>query len=134
MSQLDDLAHIGCTPDGGITRLAFSHEDFIARKTIVHYMKDAGLDITIDTIGNIIGKITSKKANAPIIATGSHIDTVINAGIFDGVLGILSSIECARIIRQKVQLNFSLEVYCFVMEESSRFGGVIIQYPMKTFY
>jgi beta-ureidopropionase / N-carbamoyl-L-amino-acid hydrolase len=123
MDQLDQIGGIGRLATGGVTRLGFSYEDKTAREMLVRFMQAAGLEITRDPVGNIIGRLHGTQPDAPIIATGSHIDSVINAGKYDGVLGTLAGIECARIINQNAELNSSIEVICFVMEESSRFGA-----------
>ena len=124
MRQIEQLAEIGRTETGGVTRLAFSHEDKVARDLLITYMEEAGLQISRDPIGNIIGRMPgSQTGGQKTITTGSHIDSVVNGGKFDGVLGVLASIECARIIRDNIKLFPPVEVICFVMEESSRFGS-----------
>jgi hydantoinase/carbamoylase family amidase len=123
MSQVEQIAQIGRLATGGVTRLAFSREDQAARNLLREFMQEAGLEVSRDAVGNIIGRLQSSEPGRPIAATGSHIDTVINGGKFDGVLGVLTAVECARLIRQNARLRSSIEVICFVMEESSRFGA-----------
>ncbi len=122
LSQIDQMGEIGRLDTGGVTRLAFSREDMAARELLIRFMQDAGLQISRDPVGNITGRIHGTQPDLPIIATGSHIDSVINAGKFDGVLGTIAAIECARIIHENIKLHSSIEVICFEMEESSRFG------------
>ncbi|MGE0519629.1 MAG: Zn-dependent hydrolase, partial [Candidatus Binatia bacterium] len=78
-ADLAALARIGATPDGGVTRLAFSPEDREARALVASWMRDAGLEVRSDAAGNLIGRregLSERRA----IAVGSHIDTVPNGG------------------------------------------------------
>lgn len=124
MERLDQLAQFGRSPQGGVTRLAFSEEDRQARKLIVEWMARAGLEIQASPVGNIIGRTGSNRQDGPVVMTGSHLDSVVRGGQFDGALGVVAAIEAAHVLHESgVSLPCPLEVICFVMEESSRFEG-----------
>lgn len=122
-NRIEVLAQIGKTESAGVTRLAFSREDFEARNLLMGWMREEGLEVERDAVGNIFGTIRGTDSSAPIIACGSHIDTVINAGRYDGIVGTLAAVECAHVINAHPHLGIPLQVVCFAMEESARFGG-----------
>lgn len=118
------LAEIGKLPNGGISRVAFTIEDQLARQLIQSWMQEAGMTIRIDAAGNIIGRYAGHNENAPALATGSHIDTVPVAGRYDGCLGVLAGIEIVRVLNeQRLRLNHPIEVIVFTDEESSVLGA-----------
>lgn len=121
--HIEQLSEIGRTAQGGVTRLAFTREDMAGRKLLCAWMNEAGLEIYRDAVGNLIGTLRGRDENAPILACGSHIDSVVNAGKYDGIVGMLAAVECARVLKQYGRLNSTLNVINFVMEESSRFGA-----------
>jgi len=123
IKRLNQLAQIGKSAQGGVTRLAFTQEDRRARELIRDWMAEAGLDVWTSPIGNIFGRLGEKNGDVPVVMTGSHIDAVVDGGKFDGVLGVVAAIEAAQVIHQAgISLPRPLEVACFVMEESSRFN------------
>lgn len=123
MQRIDRLSQIGRTEQGGITRLAFTDLDNQARALIIEWMNEAGLSIRISPIGNIIGHLKGKYEDGPVIMAGSHIDTVIEAGRLDGILGVVAALEVAHVLNEMQQiLNYPLEIVCFAMEESVEFG------------
>ncbi|WP_110955249.1 M20 family metallo-hydrolase [Anaerosinus massiliensis] len=110
-------------PGQGITRLAFSDEDWQARKFIIDLMENAGLTIRIDNFGNIIGRREGTNPTAKVVMMGSHIDSVPNGGNFDGVVGVLGAIEVINCMNEENFENYHpIEVVVFMAEESSRFG------------
>ncbi len=121
--HLEQLAEIGRTAQGGVTRLAFTREDMAGRNLLRAWMNEAGLEIQRDAIGNLIGTLRGHDANAPILVCGSHVDSVVNAGKYDGIVGMLAAVECARVLHDNGGLNCTLNVINFVMEESSRFSA-----------
>lgn len=86
-------------------------------------MQEAGLDTHRDAVGNLIGTLPGRGENAPHLACGSHIDSVVNAGRYDGIVGMVAAVECARVLYAHGGLYHSLNVINFVMEESSRFSA-----------
>lgn len=121
--HIEQLSEIGRTTQGGVTRLAFTPQDLAGRKLLSEWMLEAGLKIQRDAVGNLIGVLPGRVPHAPVLACGSHIDSVVNAGKFDGIVGIVAAVECARILHESGGLNSTLCVMNFVMEESSRFGA-----------
>lgn len=121
--HIEQLSEIGRTAQGGVTRLAFTREDMAGRELLRAWMREAGLEIQRDAVGNLVGALRGKMPDAPLLACGSHIDSVINAGKYDGIAGMLCAVECARVLHKHGGLNATLHVINFVMEESSRFGA-----------
>ena len=120
-ARLAELAAIGAIEGTeGSARLALTDEDKAGRDLVVTWMKDLGLDITIDGIGNVIG--TMPGGGAPVMC-GSHIDTVRTGGRYDGNLGVLAGLEVIETI-QTAGLTPSrpLAVGFFTDEEGSRFA------------
>lgn len=121
--QIEQLSEIGRTVQGGVSRLAFTREDMAGRALLRGWMQEAGLEPERDPVGNLIGTLPGNRPGAPTLACGSHIDTVVNAGKYDGIVGMLAAVECARVLHKQGGLNCTLKVINFVMEESSRFGA-----------
>ena len=86
-------------------------------------MRQAGLKIHIDGIGNIFGRFEGRNRKEPAVLAGSHLDTVIHGGKYDGPVGVIGALEAIRTINENgISVRAPLEVVCFVGEESSRFG------------
>lgn len=118
------IGMIGALPNGGVRRLAFSPEDIQARKTLQTWMEAAGMTTTIDTAGNLIGCYRGRFPDAPALATGSHLDTVPNAGIYDGSYGVLAGLEVVRTLHENnIRLDHSLELIIFADEERTMIGS-----------
>jgi hydantoinase/carbamoylase family amidase len=121
--DLRGLSRIGLHEDGSVTRLAFSAADLRARQYMIHLCQRSGLQVRLDGIGNLIGRIEAGPAGAPAVALGSHVDSVPHGGRFDGAVGAVAALEVARVIRDAgVALARPVEVLIFAAEESSRFG------------
>jgi len=120
--RVQHLGEIGQT-DEGITRLAFSSENQRARNLVIKWMEDIGLKLREDEAGNIFGRYNGEVDN-PVILTGSHLDTVINGGKFDGAAGVISSLECLQVMKENnIKPKFPIEIVIFVNEEGVRFPG-----------
>ncbi|GGG16559.1 Zn-dependent hydrolase [Paenibacillus abyssi] len=120
--RIFELAEVGKQKSGGITRLSFTEEDKAAKTLVASYMKEAGLTVREDAIGNLIGRKEGKTPDAPLIVLGSHIDTVPNGGSFDGALGVLSGIEVLHTLHEQgVETDSPIEVIAFTDEEGTRF-------------
>lgn len=124
IDSINRLAAIGRLSEGSIRRLAFTPEDLQARNLVRRWMEEAGMSVHTDTVGNIIGRYGVHPADAPALATGSHIDTVPSGGCYDGTLGVLAGLEVVRTLRdQQIALRHPLEVIVFTDEESSMIGS-----------
>ena len=124
LSTIMTLATIGQLPNGGVQRLAYSGEDRQARQLIQQWMVEAGMGVRVDGGGNIIGYYPSRHSHRPAIAMGSHLDTVPNAGHYDGVYGVLAALEVVRSCQeQSLPLNHPLEVMVFTDEEGTMIGS-----------
>src|SRR5438105_10441111 len=95
LGRLDAFNRIGALPGGGNCRLALSNEDRAGRDLLVEWMRIAGLRITIDAIGNIIGLRDGREDAAPVMF-GSHVDTVATGGRYDGLYGVLAGFEALQ--------------------------------------
>lgn len=117
------LAGFGQTPDGGVTRPTFTPAYLEAAKTVAAWMREAGLVVRRDAVGNLIGRREGGPAGLPAVALGSHIDTVIGGGRYDGALGVLSALEVAQALHENsVSLQHPLEVISFIEEEGTRWA------------
>ncbi|WP_428668713.1 Zn-dependent hydrolase [Reyranella sp.] len=119
--NLDVLARIGAIEGGGCARLALTDEDRLGRDLVVGWMKELGLDVRIDAIGNVIG-LRAGCENLPPIMTGSHIDTVRTGGRYDGNYGVLAGLEVVRALNAaNVVTRRPIAVAFFTNEEGARF-------------
>jgi beta-ureidopropionase / N-carbamoyl-L-amino-acid hydrolase len=123
LRDLNAVSRIGIGDRGSVTRLVFSIKELRSRQFLIHQMRQIGLQIHIDRIGNIFGRLDGANAKTAALLVGSHLDTVVHGGKFDGTLGVIAALEAARTLKeQKIVLQSPVEVVCFVGEESSRFG------------
>ena len=121
LGSLDALARIGAIDGGGNARLALSDADKAGRDLVVGWMKELGLDVRVDAIGNVIGVRAGRENLAPVM-TGSHIDTVRTGGRYDGNYGVLAGLEVVRALNEaKVATRRPLAVAFFTNEEGARF-------------
>src|ERR1700741_4604227 len=86
MRDLNAIGRIGIGDHGSVTRLVFSIKELRSRQFLIHLMRQAGLQIHIDRIGNIFGRLNSIHAKAPAVLAGSHLDTVLHGGKLDGTM------------------------------------------------
>jgi len=126
--RLGELAQFGRNADGGIDRVAYSDADVAARQWVMERMREAGLDVRIDTAANIVGRRGGREAQLPPIMTGSHIDSVPGGGNYDGQVGSLAALECAQsLAEQDMALRHPLEVIIFQNEENGKVGSKAIR-------
>lgn len=108
---------------GSYTRTYLSPAHREAAGKLKAWMQEAGMTVREDSVGNVIGRVESKTPGARTLVTGSHFDTVRNAGKYDGVLGVILPIEVAKHLRASGKdLPFTLEVVGFADEEGVRFA------------
>jgi N-carbamoyl-L-amino-acid hydrolase len=122
MNRLGKLAEIGAIDGGGCCRLALTDDDKKGRDLVVAWMRELGLDVRIDQIGNIIGLRKGQEDVAPVM-TGSHIDTVRTGGRYDGNYGVLAGLEVIeRLNDAGITTRRPLAVAVFTNEEGARFA------------
>ena len=105
----------------GVTRLAYSPLDKEAQNWLLEQVKDLGLNVREDAVGNVFLRREGLEVDLPPVACGSHLDTVIHGGAYDGMCGVVGALEALYMLRD-TQLKRSIEVLIFRAEESSRFG------------
>lgn len=117
LSRLDELAALS-TPGDGVTRLAYSAEDEAGRALVGGWLRQAGLSIRVDAAGNLLGTLPGSAGLPRPLLTGSHLDTVVTGGPFDGAYGVLAAIEVAASLRGR--LRHDLVVAAWSNEEGAR--------------
>lgn len=120
-SWLDELGGISDSPDG-LARTFLSPSHARARRLVARWMTSAGLTVFEDQAGNLIGRLEGLDPDAPVIVCGSHLDTVRNAGRFDGALGIVAGVLAAEnLVQRGLERTRALEIVAFSDEEGVRF-------------
>lgn len=115
------FSRFGATKNGGVTRLSLSAEDVQARDYFYECCRDLGLEIRVDDLANMYATLPGKN-NLPPIVMGSHLDSVVKGGRFDGVLGILTALEAIKTIKENdIELDVPLTIVNFTNEEGARF-------------
>ena len=121
-NSIQTLATYGKNTNGGSDRIAFSSHDVEARVYLMELMRTAGLDVSVDFAGNIIGRREGNNPTLKPIAFGSHIDEVPNGGDYDGPVGSMSAIEVMQTLSENnISTAHPLEAIIFTNEE----GGVV---------
>jgi N-carbamoyl-L-amino-acid hydrolase len=119
---LEKLSEFGKNPEGGVTRLGYSETDLAAREYATSLMRQAGLQVRVDAVGNIFG-LRAGSEKLPILLFGSHIDSVLHGGNYDGDLGSMGAIEVIHALNDlSVRTRHSLEVVIWTNEEGNHFG------------
>lgn len=138
MASIFELGKAGALDDGGVCRLALTREDGAGREYVVRRMRELGLTVTIDGIGNIFGFLPGREETSPVMM-GSHIDTVATGGLYDGNYGVLAALEVVATLRDKgITPRRSVVAAVFTNEEGVRFhpdmmGSLIFvgDYPLE---
>ena len=126
LQRCDALARHSELP-GGLTRVFLSPESRAASELVLGWMREAGMQAGLDAIGNVRGRYEGARPGLPCLMLGSHLDTVRDAGRYDGMLGVISAIECVDFLNsQEKKLPFALEVIGFGDEEGVRFGTTLL--------
>jgi len=123
-ARIQALGEFGRNAAGGVSRLAFSDADLAGREYIKTLMQQAGLQVRVDTAGNIIGRREGSDPNLPPIMFGSHIDSVPGGGNYDGDVGVIGSIEVAQLIHERgLEMKHPIEIVSFTDEEGGLTGS-----------
>ncbi|MCS3429862.1 allantoate amidohydrolase [Klebsiella sp. BIGb0407] len=126
MARADELALISETPVV-LTRVYLSPEHLQANQQVALWMAQAGMQVWQDSVGNICGRYEAEQEGAAAILLGSHLDTVRNAGRYDGMLGVLTAIEVVQALHdQGRRLAKAIEIVGFCDEEGTRFGITLL--------
>ncbi|QLR42603.1 allantoate amidohydrolase [Enterobacter sp. RHBSTW-00994] len=126
MDRADELAAISETPDA-LTRVSLSPEHLQANQRVGQWMQHAGMTVWQDSVGNLCGRYEGEQEGAPAVLLGSHLDTVRNAGRYDGMLGVLTAIEVVdNLHRRGARLAQAIEIVGFCDEEGTRFGITLL--------
>lgn len=123
VGDLESLAQFADPSMPGWTRRVFGEPYRESRQWVSDVMKAAGLDVTTDKAGNLLGRLPGRAGNGRALVTGSHTDSVVGGGRFDGICGVLGAVEAVRCLRESgVQLWHDLVVVDFFGEETNEYG------------
>ena len=112
---------------GGLTRVYLSPQNRAANDLVLGWMREAGMQARLDPVGNVVGRYEGERPGLPCLMLGSHLDTVRDAGKYDGMLGVITAIECVHALHSRGRkLPFSVEVIGFGDEEGVRFGTTML--------
>lgn len=139
MARCDELARLTAVP-GTVERVHLSPEHARANRLVAGWMAEVGMTARQDAAGNLVGRLEAADPEAPALLLGSHLDTVPDAGRYDGVLGVLMALEAVRLLRTvegggdgadgggpaRSPFPFALEVVAFSDEEGTRFGRALL--------
>jgi len=126
MQRCDALARHSELP-GGLTRVFLSREARAATDLVLGWMREAGMEAKLDAIGNAQARYEGARGGLPCLMMGSHLDTVRDAGKYDGMLGVVTAIECVHALNAAgKRLPFAIEIVGFGDEEGVRFGTTLL--------
>ena len=124
--SMEALGRVGATAKGGLNRVALTDDDRRGRDLLVEWMRQAGLSVTVDQMGNIFGQRAGSDGAAPVMM-GSHADSVPTGGRYDGQLGVLCALEAIRTLNdRKVTTRHPVAMAIFTNEEGARFQPAMI--------
>jgi N-carbamoyl-L-amino-acid hydrolase len=124
--SMDALGRIGATARGGLHRVALTDDDRRGRDLLVQWMREAGLRVSVDQMGNIFGIRPGTEARPPVFM-GSHADSVPSGGRYDGQLGVLGALETLRTLNDRgVRTPHPVGMIVFTNEEGARFQPAMI--------
>ncbi|MBL7849198.1 MAG: Zn-dependent hydrolase [Cyclobacteriaceae bacterium] len=134
LNRISRMNAIGALPGGGVCRLSLTDEDKAARDLLAAWMREEGLEVKIDELGNMYG-IRQGRSSLPAVAIGSHLDTVTTGGKYDGTYGVLAGLEVINVLNEnKVQTDRPVALINFTNEEGARFapdmmGSLVVSKP-----
>jgi N-carbamoyl-L-amino-acid hydrolase len=121
-ATLEASAQIGSIPPSGLARLALSASDRQMRDLFVSWCREAGLAVRVDRIGNIFARRAGRGGDVAPVMIGSHLDTQVHGGRFDGILGVLAALEVVRALNDAdVHTSRPVDIVCWTDEEGARF-------------
>lgn len=120
-SLIERFSQFGRTENNGVTRLALSQEDIEARKYFQALCEELGMTVTYDDMANMYATLPGKKELPPIVL-GSHMDSVVKGGRYDGILGVLTALETIYTLKETdTELDYPITIVNFTNEEGARF-------------
>jgi len=123
LEQLGSISH----DRGALSRHFLTPEHKAAGELIKSWMEEAGMQARFDAIGNVVGRYEGLRPGLPTVLTGSHFDTVRDAGKYDGMLGVVTPISCVKALHEVGgHLPFAIEVIGFADEEGVRFNSTLL--------
>lgn len=125
--NLETLKQFTATPGNGCTRLPFSPE----ARSAVNYLRDliveVGLRVKEDEAGNIFGILEGEEPNLPCVMSGSHYDSVLHGGDYDGIAGVITALETARLLKESGKnLNVALSLQALMTKKVCVLAQVIL--------
>ncbi|HWO96572.1 MAG TPA: allantoate deiminase [Bacillus sp. (in: firmicutes)] len=116
------LASFGKNESNGVTRQLYTEEWQFAQQAVEKRMKEIGLEAYYDDVGNLFGRLPGRQENVPAVLTGSHIDTVVNGGKYDGAYGVIAGLIAVQYLKEHYGVpKKNIEVVSLCEEEGSRF-------------
>lgn len=126
-STLNEMAQLGATPAGGVTRLALSEEDRQARNLLRQWAREAGFPCEVDSMGNMFIRRRGKHSHLPPVLTGSHVDSQPLGGRYDGIYGILAGLEALRTLNDRgIATERDIVLVNWTNEEGARFAPAML--------
>ncbi len=124
LTKLASFTHVEPSPDGtAVTRVVFTPDDLEARAWLRSIAEDAGFTVRVDPVGNAFFRMEGTDPSLPAVATGSHVDAIPHAGMYDGTVGVIGGLEAMRALTKAgIQPKRAIETILFTSEEPTRFG------------
>src|SRR5690625_2013450 len=124
INDIETLAKFTSTPGKGVTRSSYSKEDQLAKDYLKKEMEKIGLKVWEDKFSTLFGRREGKNPDAPAIMIGSHYDSVVNGGRFDGVAGVVAALETLRVLDENnIDNYYPIEIIVMNAEEGETFGS-----------
>ena len=126
-SMLNEMALLGATPAGGVTRLALSEEDRQARDLLRQWAQEAGFPCEVDSMGNMFIRRAGKNSQLAPVLTGSHVDSQPLGGRYDGIYGVLAGLEALRTLNDRgIETERDIVLVNWTNEEGARFAPAML--------
>ena len=126
-STLNEMARIGATPAGGVTRLTLSDEDRQARDLLRQRAQEAGFPCEVDSMGNMFIRRAGKNPQLAPVLTGSHVDSQPLGGRYDGIYGVLAGLEALRTLNERgIETERDIVLVNWTNEEGARFAPAML--------
>ncbi|WP_220667683.1 Zn-dependent hydrolase [Raoultella ornithinolytica] len=126
-STLNEMARIGATPAGGVTRLTLSDEDRQARDLLRQWAQEAGFPCAVDSMGNMFIRRAGKNPQLAPVLTGSHVDSQPLGGRYDGIYGVLAGLEALRTLNERgIETERDIVLVNWTNEEGTRFAPAML--------